>query len=139
MLCRGITGGASSKRELYSDDVDIILSFMRPIIITGINIPTHAPDLLDRLLLIELERISPRRRLDEITFRTRFNEDLPRLFGSLLDAIAGTLKHLSNIFLPRMARMADFTRIACAYAEYAGIGSKKMLANIMRHDSRQTE
>jgi hypothetical protein len=95
--------------------------------------------LLDRLLLIELERISPRKRLDETTFRTRFNEDLPRLFGSLLDAIAGTLKHLSNIFLPRTARMADFTRIACAYAEYAGIGSKKMLAIIMRHASRQTE
>jgi hypothetical protein len=139
MLCRGITGGAFSKRELYSDDSDIILSFMRPIIITGINIPTHAPDLLDRLLLIELERIAPARRVDEVTFRTRFNEDRPRLFGSLLDAIAGTLKQLPNINLPRMARMADFTRIACAYAEYAGIGAKKMLTIIMRHTARQTE
>ena len=139
MLCRGITGGAFSKRELYSDDSDIIVSFMRPIIITGINIPTHAPDLLDRLLLIELERISPSKRLDETTFWSRFDEDRGRLFGSLLAAIAGTLKHLPNLNLPKMARMADFTRIACAYAEYAGIGSKKMLAIIMRHTSRQTE
>ena len=68
MLCRGITGGAFSKRELYSDDADIILSFLRPIIITGINIPTHAPDLLDRLLLIELERILPCRRLNEALY-----------------------------------------------------------------------
>lgn len=44
MLCRAVTGGAFSKRELYSDDSDIILSFIRPMIITGINIPTHAPD-----------------------------------------------------------------------------------------------
>lgn len=139
MLCRGITGGAFSKRELYSDDSDIILSFMRPIIITGINIPTHAPDLLDRLLLIELDRISPQRRLDEATFWAKFNEDKPKLFNSLLDAIAGTLRHLPNITLPRMARMADFTRIACAYAEYAGIGSRKMLSIIMRHTARQTE
>jgi hypothetical protein len=138
MLCRAITGGAFSKRELYSDDSDIIMSFMRPIIITGINIPTHAPDLLDRLLLIELERVLPSKRMDEATFWARFNKDKPQLFGSLLDAIAGTLKHLP-IKLPRMARMADFTSIACAYAEYAGIGSKKMLAIIMRHTSRQTE
>jgi hypothetical protein len=139
MLCRAITGGAFSKRELYSDDSDIILSFMRPIIITGINIPTHAPDLLDRLLLIELERVLPRKRMDEATFWARFDKDKPQLFGSLLDAMVGTLQHLPNIKLPRMARMADFTRIACAYAEYAGIGSKKMLAIIMRHASRQTE
>jgi len=139
MLCRAITGGAFSKRELYSDDSDIIMSFTRPIIITGINIPTHAPDLLDRLLLIELERISPTKRMDEATYWSKFNDDRPRLFGALLDAIAGTLKHLPDINLARLARMADFTRIACAYAAYAGIGSKKMLAIIMRHTSRQTE
>ncbi|SFO04934.1 hypothetical protein SAMN05216386_2491 [Nitrosospira briensis] len=139
MLCRGVTGGAFTKRELYSDNSDVILSFKRPIIITGINIPTHAPDLLDRLLLIELERIPANKRMDETTFWTRFNADLPLLFGALLDAIAGTLRHLPTIKLSRMARMADFTRIACAYAEYAGIGSKKMLSIIMKHASRQTE
>jgi hypothetical protein len=139
MLCRAITGGAFSKRELYSDDSDVLLSFMRPIIITGINIPSQTPDLLDRLLLIELDRISPRKRLDEATFWANFDKDRSKLFGALLDAIAGTLKQLPNIKLTRMARMADFTRIACAYAEYIGIGSRKMLAIIMRHTARQTE
>ena len=139
MLCRGISGGAFSKRELYSDDSDIILSFKRAIIITGINIPTHAPDLLDRLLLIELERITPVKRVDEVTFWALFDKEKPKLFGALLDAITGTLQHLPKIKLTRMARMADFTRIARAYAEYIGIGKKKMLAIIMRHTSRQTE
>jgi hypothetical protein len=139
MLCRGVTGGAFTKRELYSDNSDVILSFKRPIIITGINIPTHAPDLLDRLLLIELERIPANKRMDETTFWAGFNADLPMLFGALLDAIAGTLRYLPTIKLSRMARMADFTRIACGYAEYAGIGSKRMLSIIMKHASRQTE
>ena len=35
--------------------------------------------------------------------------------------------------------MADFARVACAYAEYAGIGSKAMLDTIMLHTSRQTQ
>ncbi len=139
MLCRGVTGGAFSKRELYSDDSDVILSFQRPIIITGINIPTHAPDLLDRFLLIELDRISPARRIDETKFWQRFEAAKGTLFGALLDAIAGTLKHLPSIKLPRMSRMADFTRIACAYAEFTGFGAKKMLRIIMQHASGMTE
>jgi len=139
LLCRGVTGGAFSKRELYSDDNDVILSFRRPMIITGINIPTHAPDLLDRLLLIELERIHPDKRMDEATFWAWFNVDKAKLFGALLDAFAGTLRHLPNVKLDKMPRMADFARIACAYAEFTGIGSKRMLDIIMRHASRQTQ
>lgn len=136
MLCRGVTGGAFSKRALYSDDSDVILSFKRPIMITGINIPTHAPDLLDRFLLIELERILPSRRMDETTFWQRFEAAKGKLFGALLDAIAGTLKHLPGIRLQRMSRMADFSRIACAYAEFSGFGTRKMLKIIMQHTSR---
>jgi len=139
MLCCAVTGGAFSKRELYSDDSDILLTFKRPIIITGINIPTHAPDLLDRLLLIELERINPENRLDETTFWKKFYTERAKLFGALLDGIAGALKHLPNIKLNRMPRMADFARVACAYAEFAGIGADKMLDVIMRHTSRQTQ
>lgn len=139
MLCRAVSGGAFSKRELYSDDSDVLMTFKRPIIITGINIPTHAPDLLDRLLLIELERIQPGHRIDEATFWKKFDADCPMLFGALLDGIAGALKHLPNIKLDRMPRMADFARIACAYAEFAGIGSGKMLDIIMAHSSRQTQ
>ena len=139
LLCRAVTGGAFSKRELYSDDSDIILSFKRAMIFTGINIPTHAPDLLDRLLLVELERISPDNRMDESSFWARFNADKPMLFGALLDAIAGTLKHLPMVKLNRMPRMADFAKIACAYAEYTGVGAERMLDIIMSHTSRQTQ
>ena len=139
MLCRGVTGGAFSKKELYTDDGDIIMSFKRPMIVTGINIPTHAPDLLDRLLMIELERVSDDKRMDEATFWHWFNQAKPQLFGALLAALSGTLKHLPKIKLDRMPRMADFAKIACAYAEYSGIGAKRMLDVIMAHTSRQTE
>lgn len=139
MLCRAVTGGAFSKRELYSDDSDILFTFRRPMVITGINIPTHAPDLLDRLLLIELERIQPENRLDEATFWKRFDIDRASLFGALLDGIAGALQFLPDIKLDRMPRMADFARVACAYAEFKGAGADKMLDIIMRHSSRQTQ
>ena len=139
MLCRAVSGGAFSKRELYSDDSDILMAFKRSMIITGINIPTHAPDLLDRLLLIELERIQPEKRLDESTFWKKFDADQPKLFGALLDGISGALRHLADIKLDKMPRMADFARIACAYAVDTGLSAEKMLDIIMRHTARQTQ
>lgn len=42
MLCKAVTGGGFSKRELYTDADDVILAFKRALIVTGINIPTHA-------------------------------------------------------------------------------------------------
>ncbi len=139
MLCRAVTGGAFSKRELYSDSDDVIYAFMRALILTGINIPTHAPDLLDRMLLIELDRIEQKDRRDERSFWAEFVEARPRLFGALLDAIVGILKFRDQIKLDRLPRMADFARLACAYAEHSGVGAKKMMSIIMANAGRQIE
>jgi hypothetical protein len=56
-LCRAVTGGGFSKRELYTDDDDIIYNFKRCIGFNGINLAATKLDLLDRGLIIKLERI----------------------------------------------------------------------------------
>src|SRR3989338_13752 len=45
LLCRGVTGDGLSKRRLYTDDEDVVFSFRRPIMTTGINVPFHLPDI----------------------------------------------------------------------------------------------
>ncbi len=57
LLCRAVTGEGFSKRELYTDDEDIIYSYRRVISINGINVVATRPDLLDRTILIGLSRI----------------------------------------------------------------------------------
>lgn len=137
MLCRAVTGGASSKRRLYTDSESVIFRFKRAPIATGINIPTYAPDLLNRMLLIELQDIPPHCRRDEREFWGVFESAKARLFGSVLDAIAGILRHRDQVRLARPPRMADFARLACAYAEHSGLGADKMLAIIMDNARRQ--
>ena len=61
MLCRACTGEGFSKRALYTDDEDIIYSFRCCVGLNGINIAATRPDLLDRSILIGLERIPPGR------------------------------------------------------------------------------
>jgi hypothetical protein len=56
-LCRASTGSGFQKRELYTDDEDIIYNFIRCTGINGINIPGLKQDLLDRAILRKRERI----------------------------------------------------------------------------------
>jgi hypothetical protein len=46
-----VTGGAFSKRQLYSDANDVIFQFCRTFILNGINILSASPDLLDRSII----------------------------------------------------------------------------------------
>lgn len=52
-LCKAITGGGFSKRELYENDEDVIYSFKRCIGVNGINLVTTRADLMERSLLLE--------------------------------------------------------------------------------------
>ena len=114
-LCRAVTGTANSKRELYSDDDDIIYQYKRPIGFNGINLAATRADLLDRGLIIELERIKPenRRSLEE-DIKPELERIKPKLFGFILDIIVKVLelKSRGGIKLKSMSRMADF-EIAC--------------------------
>jgi hypothetical protein len=87
MLCRAATGGAYSKRELYSDDEDVCYSFLRPYLLNGISCCATRPDLLDRSILIELTRIpDDRRRLEGDLFQ-EWDSVRPGIFGAVLDAL----------------------------------------------------
>src|SRR5215204_1527510 len=55
--CRLVTGEADSKRRLYTDDEDFIIELRRAALLNGINVPTDRSDVLDRSLVVELERI----------------------------------------------------------------------------------
>jgi len=136
-LCRAVTGGAFSKRELFSDAEDVIFRFRRALILNGINIPTHAPDLLDRMQLIELELVSQDTATTEREFWSAFDSQAPKLFGALLDNISVMLN--TQFKAPELPRMADFAELGARWAEGAGIGGQRFLEIYSGNVSRQTE
>src|SRR6185436_10888943 len=72
VLCQASTGAAFTKRALFTDQEDVIAAFHRPVVLTGISLPSAAPDLLDRALLISLERLDTAERRDEETMWRAF-------------------------------------------------------------------
>jgi hypothetical protein len=126
-LSRAITGSSFSKRQLYTDDDDIIYSFQRIVALNGINQVVIKSDLLDRSILLHLERIPTNKRKEESVFWREFDEDKPLILGAIFDVLAKALQIYPTLDLPKLPRLADFARYGYAIAEAAGFGGDKFL------------
>jgi hypothetical protein len=137
-LCRAVTGSGFSKRELYTDDDDIIYNFRRCIGFNGINLGATKADLLDRGIIIELERIprEKQRRLEEIWHK-------PELLGYIFDILVKVLQVKSNGGITNeikgLPRMADFAEIGEIISRCIGHANNKFLDAYYRNIDLQVE
>ena len=95
-LCRAVSGSGSTKRQLYTDDEDVIRNFKRCIGINGINLAATKPDLLDRSILTKLEEIDKSKRRTPEDIWTELEEIKPQLLGYILDILVKVLQYEEN-------------------------------------------
>lgn len=110
-LCIAVTGGGLSKRSLYTNDDDFTYCFRRAFILNGISVPTAAPDLLDRSILIELNRLDKKDRKRETKLKKAFEADLPYILGSILDVMVSVISRREEE-LDEYTRLADWFGLA---------------------------
>jgi hypothetical protein len=91
-LCRAVTGSGDMKRKLYENDEDIIYNYRRIVGLNGINNAATRPDLLDRGVIIELEKIDRQNRKLLRTIKRDYNKLKADLLGFYLDIIVEVLK-----------------------------------------------
>jgi hypothetical protein len=138
-LARACTGDGFSKRELYSDDNDIIYSFQSGIGLNGINLVVQKADLLDRSILLGLERIPRNKRKTELEFWKAFEERKAFLLGAIFDVVAGALKEYKNIHLKELPRMSDFTLWGCAIAKALGYTQESFITAYYNNIDKQND
>lgn len=116
LLCTAVTGDAHVVRQLYTDDTNVISAFRRNIVITSIGLDRIRGDLGDRLLVLEMPSIAPGRRLSERDLNDQLECQRSRLFGALLDLLAGVLAELPTVgdVIDDRPRMADFYEVLVA-------------------------
>lgn len=119
-LCRAVTGDATPRRRLYTDSDAVILRFRRAIVLNGIDLGAMRGDLADRLLLIELERITKENRREDAEVASTWADAHPRILGALLDLTSQVLAVLPQIKLKQMPRMADFSKVLAAMDRVRG-------------------
>jgi hypothetical protein len=119
-LCRLCTGGGFSKRQLYTDDDEVLFNVKRPLIVNGIDEVIGRSDLLDRTIPIELAKIPPDKRQLERAIWTRYADLQPVVLGLLLDGVAMALRRQDSMVFTELPRMADFAAFAAAAAPAYG-------------------
>jgi len=135
--CRAITGVGNTKRELFTDDDDIVRQYKRCLGFNGINICLTQEDALDRSILIDLERITPDKRRTEAEVLARFEELKPMLLGFIFDTIVKALQIKPSINLTELPRMADFAVWGEAIARAMGYKENAFLAAYFDNIGRQ--
>lgn len=140
LLCMASTGGAFTKRTLYSDSDETILQFKRCICLNGINIVATRPDLLDRSILLELERIPKTERKPEAQIWRSFDHDVPKFLGAVFNTLSKAMQGYDDVELEAVGRMADFTYWGYAIAEaMGGDGEQFLNAYLTNQDTANEE
>lgn len=113
-FCRASTGAGSSKRRLYTDDDDKIYNFKRCVGFNGINLAATKSDLLDRGLIIKVERIDDKVKLKKEKIWQEFEKLRPQLLGYIFDILVKVLdmRQTTSVEFEKLPRMADFAEVA---------------------------
>lgn len=146
VFCRAITGNTNSKRKLYTNEDESILSFTRKIVLNGIVPYLEYPDLQTRLLIYERESVDDENRLTEEQLNEKFEKLLPNVLGQIFHILKGALfwyKSLKYDIKPK-TRMSDFEVWGETIARVMGVKDNEFLnayynklneANISSQDS----
>jgi hypothetical protein len=132
LLCRAVTGSGFSKRQLFTDDDDFIYTFKRCVGINGINLGNIKSDLLDRSIIIQLERIPKKKRRKIEDLWKEFEMIKPQLLGYIFHIIVKVLnvkkEKGGGITLPDgFNRMADFEEYSEIISRCMGNEENKFL------------
>lgn len=113
-LCRLSTGGGSAKRKLYTNDSEVILNAIKPIILGGIPNFATQNDLLDRTIIINQPYIPDQQRRPESEIMNAWKREMPSIFGALCHAVSTALRNFEKVNLDVYPRMADFAHFVVA-------------------------
>jgi hypothetical protein len=139
LFCIASTGGGYSKRKLYTDDDEKIINFKSRITLNGINVMATRADLLDRCIVLALERIPEDERKEETRVWNDFNADKPKILGAMLTTLSKAMKIYPTVTLDKLGRMADFTRWGYAVAEACGIGGEVFLKAYLNNQKKANQ
>jgi len=113
-LCRISTGGGFSNRTLYTSRDENIFEAQRPVILNGIYDFVERSDLLDRSIIIIIERIPDEKKKSETELWKEFDRLHPLILGALLDKVVVALNNIGKVNLLEKPRMADFAQFVYA-------------------------
>ncbi len=120
LLCQVSTGGAASRRELYTDSEEILTSLNGPVMLNGINSVVSNQDLVSRTITLELPELGDNY-VGVSELRSEFEQAIPEILGGLLDILSDALCLIEGgTRSSSRHRLADFVQLGTAVCESQG-------------------
>lgn len=119
-FCTLATGGGFASRQLYTNGEEHVMETKRPVVLNGIAVVATRPDLIDRVIHVDLPTIAAEARRDDADTRADWERDQPKVFAGLLDLFVAALAILPTVRLTHKQRMADYERFGEAIARALG-------------------
>lgn len=141
LLARAITGGSSSRRQLYSNTKEVTLNLQCVIALNGIGLVATEADLLDRSIVFKLERIPQSEIKTEKELEETFAEDLSKILSAIFLCISKVLADNEPVTLQKRTRMADWFETAVKIGRIFGLKDEKTSKLIWKNQkevNRQT-
>ena len=113
-FCRAVTGDSISKRKLYTDNDDVFYTYMRCLGFSGVNLAATKSDLLNRGLIIQLERITTDSQRQIKHIWQEFESMKPQLLGFIFDILVKVLmmrQQTVKVDVTGLPRLADWAEV----------------------------
>jgi hypothetical protein len=108
IFCVVSTGGAMTKRQLFTDGDEHSIEAIRPVLITSVVPVVQRGDLLDRTILIDLPVMPESSRRLESAIWSEYRTVAPSVLGALLTGVAAGLAREADPVPARLPRLADW-------------------------------
>lgn len=111
-IARAVTGGSVTKRALYHNTKEIVMDIKALVAMNGVSLIAKESDLLDRSLILELDRISSKEIKGEEELWEAFEKDRAKILGCVFLILSEALFDQEETTVKEKIRLADF-HIAC--------------------------
>lgn len=126
VLCKAVTGGAVSKRALYSNEDDVIFQYKRCISMNGLNSPIVNEDLESRNVNYTV-KMTDTIRISEKELKKQYTDSIPEILGGVFETVAKAQLIYPTIKIDDIPRMGDYVMWGCAISEALGYGKEAFL------------
>lgn len=139
IFCQVCTGGSISLRQLYTDEGENIAQFRHVVILNSVSLAIVNSDLMDRSIILKLQRIHPKDRKPEEELWDEFEKARPCILGGIFDTIAEAMAIYPTLKLEHLPRLADFAKWGYAIAQALGESGEQFLKDFNANIKLQNE
>jgi hypothetical protein len=139
LLCQVCTGGGMSYRQLRTNDGENIAQIRHAVILNSLSLPIINADLMDRTIILQLQRISQDNRKTEQELWDAFEEAQPSILGGIFDTLVTAMNIYPTVNLDQTPRLADFAKWGYAIAEALGQSGDQFIDDYSKNVNNQNE